>query len=102
MLMRYSALTFNGHRIHYDADYCREVEGYPNLVIHGPLCATLLAGFAQEIAARSIKEFRYRGLQPSFIGKALRLNAVVNDDSGMTVWTSLPDGEVSMRADVVF
>jgi 3-methylfumaryl-CoA hydratase len=36
MLFRYSALTFNGHRIHYDADYCRAVEGYPNLVIHGP------------------------------------------------------------------
>ena len=45
-LFRYSALTFNGHRIHYDQDYCREVEGYANLVIHGPLVATLLAGFA--------------------------------------------------------
>jgi hydroxyacyl-ACP dehydratase HTD2-like protein with hotdog domain len=44
MLFRYSALTFNGHRIHYDADYCRQVEGYPGLVVHGPLIATLLLG----------------------------------------------------------
>ena len=47
MLFRYSALTFNGHRIHYDLDYCRRVEGYDNLVIHGPLNATLLANHAE-------------------------------------------------------
>ena len=49
-LFRYSALTFNGHRIHYDADYCREVESYASQVIHGPLNATLLAGYAERIA----------------------------------------------------
>ena len=45
-LFRYSALTFNGHRIHYDVDYCRDVEGYPGLVVHGPLLATLLMDLA--------------------------------------------------------
>jgi len=47
ILFRYSALTFNGHRIHYDGDYCREIEGYPGLVFHGPLTATLLANLAE-------------------------------------------------------
>ena len=51
LLFRYSALTFNGHRIHYDLDYCRRVEGYANLVIHGPLVATLLAGSRRRRAA---------------------------------------------------
>jgi acyl dehydratase len=48
-LFRYSALTFNGHRIHYDLDYCRNVEGYDHLVVHGPLSATLLAELGQTV-----------------------------------------------------
>jgi 3-methylfumaryl-CoA hydratase len=100
-LFRYSALTFNGHRIHYDQDYCREVEGYANLVVHGPLNATLLAGYAQEIAGKPLKQFRYRGLQPSLIGNELSLNAVP-DDNGLTVWTGLPGAAVSMRAEAGF
>lgn len=97
-LFRYSALTFNGHRIHYDVDYCRDVEGYPNLVIHGPLNATLLANYAQEILGRPIREFRYRGLQPSFIGDVLRLNAAAVKD-GLTVWVDRGEGRISMHAD---
>ncbi|HSI58831.1 MAG TPA: MaoC family dehydratase N-terminal domain-containing protein [Ideonella sp.] len=100
-LFRYSALTFNGHRIHYDADYCREVEGYPQLVIHGPLNATLLAGFAQEIAGRPLKHFSYRGLQPSLLGNALSVNAAPEGD-GLALWVALPDGAVSMRAEAAF
>jgi 3-methylfumaryl-CoA hydratase len=100
-LFRYSALTFNGHRIHYDVDYCREVEGYGNLVIHGPLSATVLAGFAQDIAGKSIKKFRYRGLQPSLIGAELTVNAAFEGDH-LCVWTGLPNGNLSMRADVWF
>jgi 3-methylfumaryl-CoA hydratase len=100
-LFRYSALTFNGHRIHYDADYCREVEGYPNLVIHGPLNATLLAGFAEEVSGKPLKRFRYRGVQPSILGDELTLNAA-RDGDGLTLWVSLPDGAVSMRAEAAF
>jgi 3-methylfumaryl-CoA hydratase len=100
-LFRYSALTFNGHRIHYDVDYCRDVEGYANLVVHGPLSATLLAGYAQEIAGKPLKQFRYRGLQPSLIGQALSLNAAP-DGQDLCVWTGLPGASVSMRAEARF
>ncbi len=67
MLFRYSALTFNGHRIHYDRDYCRDVEGYPGLVFHGPLTATLLAGLAVENSHdASLKQFEFRATSPVF------------------------------------
>ncbi|NIE63190.1 MaoC family dehydratase N-terminal domain-containing protein [Burkholderia sp. Ax-1719] len=101
MLFRYSALTFNGHRIHYDVDYCREVEGYENLVIHGPLNATLLAGFAQQVAGRPLRQFRYRGLKPSILGNELTINAVP-DGEQLMLWVALPDGSVSMRAEAMF
>jgi len=76
-LFRYSALTFNGHRIHYDADYCRQVEAYPNLVIHGPLNATLLASFAEEVSGRRLRDFSYRGLSPALLGDSITLHANV-------------------------
>ncbi|HET6522587.1 MAG TPA: protein dehydratase [Geminicoccaceae bacterium] len=101
LLFRYSALTFNGHRIHYDADYCRAVEGYPDLVVHGPLSATLLAGFAEEIGGRELRHFAYRGLRPAFRGPALTLNAAAPEDGRLDLWTALPDGSVSMRAEAV-
>ena len=98
MLFRYSALTFNGLRIHYDVDYCRNVEGYDNLVIHGPLSATLLAGFAEEVTGGELRSFSYRGLRPALLGAALTLNATVLDDH-VAVWTTLSDGAVSMQAE---
>ena len=101
LLFRYSALTFNGHRIHYDADYCRTVEGYANLVVHGPLQATLLAGLAQRLAARPLRRFHYRGLQPALLGAPITLNAAPAGD-GLTVWTALPDGSVCMQAEAAF
>ena len=101
MLFRYSALTFNGHRIHYDADYCRDIEGYPNLVIHGPLNATLLAGFAQEVSGHPLKQFRYRGLKPAILGNELSINAAQDGDQ-LVLWVALPDGSVSMRAEATF
>ena len=101
LLFRYSALTFNGHRIHYDLDYCREVEGYSNLVVHGPLLATMLAGFAEEIGGRPLRTFRYRGVRPSLLGSTLSVNA--GEGSGpLELWIGLPDGTVSMRATATF
>lgn len=97
MLFRYSALTFNGDRIHYDTDYCREVEGYPNLVIHGPLNATLLAGLAEDTSGRRLRHFRYRGVRPSILGNELEFNAAQDGDQ-LVVWVSSPGGAVSMRA----
>jgi 3-methylfumaryl-CoA hydratase len=98
LLFRYSALTFNGHRIHYDADYCREVEGYAGLVVHGPLSATLLAGFAEEVAGRELRAFSYRGRRPAVLGTPLTLNAAARADH-LAAWTALPDGGVSMAAE---
>jgi 3-methylfumaryl-CoA hydratase len=97
-LFRYSALTFNGHRIHYDADYCRNVEGYDSLVIHGPLSATVLAGFAEEVTGKALRKFSYRGLRPAILGAELMLNAIV-ENGQVTVWAALPDGSVSMQAE---
>ncbi|WP_157269203.1 FAS1-like dehydratase domain-containing protein [Azohydromonas aeria] len=101
LLFRYSALTFNGHRIHYDADYCRDVEGYAGLVVHGPLQATLLAGLAQRLAGSPLRRFRYRGLRPALLGAPLTLHAAAAGD-GFTVWSALPDGSVSMQAQAGF
>ena len=102
MLFRYSALTFNGHRIHYDADYCRDVEGYAGLVIHGPLNATVLAGLARQVAGRPLRRFRYRGLQPSLLGQALTLHAAATGASSVQVWVERADGATSMRAEAEF
>jgi 3-methylfumaryl-CoA hydratase len=67
LLFRYSALTFNGHRIHYDRRYVTEVEGYPGLIVHGPLLATLLAGLAgRQFAGRVPLSFSFRALKPVF------------------------------------
>ena len=65
-LFRYSALTFNGHRIHYDRKYATEVEGYPGLVVHGPLLATMLSLFAERQSGRKLHKFSFRGKRPIF------------------------------------
>ena len=65
-LFRYSALTFNGHRIHYDRTYATEVEGYPGLVVHGPLMATMLSLFAERNSGRQLRKYSFRGKRPVF------------------------------------
>lgn len=103
-LFRYSALTFNGHRIHYDQDYCREVEGYPHLVIHGPLNATLLAMLAQKVAGRPVKRFKYRGLRPALLGQTLCLEVATDpdDSNGLLLWAVLANGQACMQASARF
>ena len=102
-LFRYSALTFNGHRIHYDLDYCRQVEGYDNLVIHGPLNATLLAQWAQDIAQQPLRRFVYRGVSPALLGQTLSLHAAApRAGKPLKVWVELEGGAVSMQADAFF
>ena len=97
-LFRYSALTFNGHRIHYDQDYCREVEGYANLVIHGPLVATLLAGFAEEASGHRLREFNYRVVSPALLGETITLGAAI-DGAQVALTATLGDGTRSMDAE---
>ena len=67
LLFRYSALTFNGHRIHYDRQYVTEVEGYPGLIVHGPLIATLLVDLVRRHAPDAfIKSFNFKAVRPTF------------------------------------
>ncbi|MCG8469029.1 MAG: MaoC family dehydratase N-terminal domain-containing protein [Gemmatimonadetes bacterium] len=74
MLFRFSALTFNAHRIHYDRDYARDVERYPDLVVHGPLMALLLADLAaRKGEGRQLIEFSFRGVRPAFVDRPLAL-----------------------------
>ena len=81
LLFRYSALTFNGHRIHYDRDYVTKVEGYPGLIVHGPLQAALLVELAAKLyGGKAPATFVYRGLQPLFDGSEFSVNA--NDIGG--------------------
>ncbi len=72
LLFRFSALTFNAHRIHYDRDYARESEFYPDLVVHGPLTALLLAGLAYR-SAGPVAAFSFRATRPLFSGRTITL-----------------------------
>ena len=98
MLFRYSALTYNGHRIHYDRDYATREEFYPALVVHGPLLATLLLDLAaRERPGSQAVHFSFRAQRPAFDTDELRLNGRL-DDEGATLWTSDPAGFVGMHA----
>jgi 3-methylfumaryl-CoA hydratase len=90
LLFRYSALTMNSHRIHYDRDYARAAEHYPDLVVHGPLQATLLAALAAERLG-GLSSFRYRGVAPAFAGETLHLHARASGE-GLDLWTSQANG----------
>jgi len=97
LLFRYSALTFNGHRIHYDRDYVTKVEGYPGLIFHGPLQAAFIVEFAAKLhGGRPPKTFSYRGVQPLFEGGEFSVNA--NDGAdGMELWTANAEGQPTMK-----
>lgn len=99
LLFRYSALTFNGHRIHYDQAYARDEEGYPGLVVHGPLTATLLQQLALEHArGRTLAGFDFRGVSPLFAGCAFRIEGCQQGDGTLALWARGPDGELAMAA----
>ena len=97
LLFRYSALTFNGHRIHYDRDYVTKVEGYPGLVFHGPLQAAFIVEFAAKLhGGAAPKKFSYRGVQPLFEGSEFSINA--NETAaGMELWTANSQGQPTMK-----
>ncbi len=74
LLFRYSALTFNSHRIHYDLPYAQRVEGYPGLVVHGPLMATMLLDLAdRELGPNALADFAFRAVAPAFADAPLTL-----------------------------
>ncbi|MFN3854538.1 MAG: MaoC family dehydratase N-terminal domain-containing protein [Phreatobacter sp.] len=98
LLFRYSALTFNGHRIHYDRRYTTEVEGYPGLIVHGPLQAALLAGFAAEVTGSAPNRFVFRGQSPLFDDAPFTVNATADGDR-LRLWTARDGGPVAMAAE---
>jgi 3-methylfumaryl-CoA hydratase len=98
MLFRYSALTFNCHRIHYDRPYATEVEGYPGLVCHGPLQATLLLDFAFAIKGSAPASFKFRSVKPLFEGVPFQLCAC-EADAGLHLWIQTADGVATMDAE---
>jgi len=100
LLFRYSALTFNGHRIHYDRKYVTEVEGYPGLIVHGPLIATLLMDLVRRHAPdRDVATFRFKAVRPTFDLHPFRINGQLQDD-GKTVklWAQDHEGWLTMDA----
>lgn len=97
-LFRYSALTYNAHRIHYDRDYARNVECYPGLVVHGPLSATLLVDlFRRHHPGARVTAFDFRARAPLFDGAPMTLNLTRTGD-GFDLWTAGPDGAPAMTA----
>lgn len=98
LLFRYSALTFNSHRIHYDLPYARDVEGYRGLVVHGPLTATLLLDLAQrELGDNVLKSFGFRGVSPAYCGEMLHL-VLRSKDAALELGAFAEDGREVMRA----
>ncbi len=101
LLFRYSALTFNSHRIHYDRDYATTVEGYPGLVFHGPLTATLLAELATTKVGRPLASFGFRAMSPLFDAEPFTISGVATRD-GADLWAATPSGGLAMRAEATF
>jgi 3-methylfumaryl-CoA hydratase len=100
LLFRYSALTFNAHRIHYDLPYTQQVEKYPALVVHGPLQAMLLMRTARRRRPGSLVFFDFRGVHPMFAGTPCDI-ALREDDEGMELWSG-QDGHQCMQARAVW
>ena len=100
LLFRYSALTFNGHRIHYDRQYVTEVEGYPGLIVHGPLIATLLMDLVRRNAPDAdVATFRFKAVRPTFDLNPFRVNGQLQPD-GKTIklWAQDHEGWLTMDA----
>jgi 3-methylfumaryl-CoA hydratase len=100
LLFRYSALTFNGHRIHYDRAYVTEVEGYPGLVVHGPLIATLLVDLLRrERPQARLKRFAFTAVRPSFDIHRFQICGRDDGHSTFALWGRDHEGHLTMRAE---
>ncbi|WP_298955239.1 MaoC family dehydratase N-terminal domain-containing protein [uncultured Methylobacterium sp.] len=97
LLFRYSAMTFNGHRFHYDQPYATGVEGYAGLVVHGPMQASLLLNLAATRLGRVPARFRYRGVAPMIAGGTFTVEGR-RDGAGFKGWTTDADGRMCMEA----
>ena len=99
LLFRYSALTFNGHRIHYDRRYVTEVEGYPGLVVHGPLIATLLLDLLRrERPDATVARFDFKAVSPLFDLHPFELCGRPDSERGFALWARNHEGGLAMQA----
>ena len=102
MLFRYSAITFNGHRIHYDYPYSTEEEGYKDLVFHGPLQATLMLRAAEKYKKAKVKSFSHRGVAPVYANDDLTINIENKPNDSLNCFTSTKDAGMTMKAEAIF
>jgi 3-methylfumaryl-CoA hydratase len=98
LLFRYSALTFNSHRIHYDRRYVTEVEGYPGLVVQGPLIATLLMDLLRRNITRAPASFRFRAVRPVLDTAPFSVHGAMEGSEGVALWAQ-GAGQLAMEAD---
>ncbi|MDZ5431940.1 MaoC family dehydratase N-terminal domain-containing protein [Pseudomonas fluorescens] len=98
LLFRYSALTFNAHRIHYDLPYATEIEGYAGLVVHGPLQASFLLNLATLHKGRVPRHFSYRGQVPLLAGQGVTVAGKESGDGAFECWTQGTDLQLNMTA----
>ncbi|MFM9923155.1 MaoC family dehydratase N-terminal domain-containing protein [Variovorax sp. H27-G14] len=107
LLFRYSALTFNGHRIHYDRRYVTQVEGYPGLIVHGPLIATLLVDLLRrQVPGAQLARFEFRAVRPTFDTAPFRVHGKPTESSAggsktFSLWAEDADGWLTMQATAV-
>lgn len=102
LLFRYSAITFNAHRIHYDLPYTQEVEHYPDLVVHGPLQANLLMDMATRHRGRAPSMFSFRGVHPVFASDAVELSATKTSDAEWSLCTIAGGSHQGMQASAIW
>jgi 3-methylfumaryl-CoA hydratase len=101
LLFRYSAVTFNGHRIHYDLDYVTKEEGYPGLVFHGPLQASYLLRLAVDAGGGTLpRDFSFRSVRPLFAGGQISVNSRLEDAGSL--WIADQTGQRTMTATAIW
>jgi 3-methylfumaryl-CoA hydratase len=103
LLFRFSALTFNGHRIHYDQPYVTGIEGYPGLIVHGPLMGLLQIELARRgSAGRTPATYEFRALSPIFAGAPMTIGARREEDGSLTTWIANAKGGLAQQGKVTF
>jgi 3-methylfumaryl-CoA hydratase len=104
LLFRYSALTFNGHRIHYDHPYTTQEEGYPGLIVHGPLLATLMIGqLRRHLPQARATRFTFRARRPIFDNRSFTVCGAPEETAGRAgLWVEDPDGFLAMQGEVIW
>lgn len=102
LLFRFSALTFNSHRIHYDRPYATEVEHYPDLVVHGPLIAVCLADILRVEAGKNLKAFKFRAEAPLFVSAPFEVMGRADGQAGAQLKAIGPGGATAMSASAIF